>query len=219
LVTVWENLDTPSWLGRDLEVFPYVFQTLHSPDEEEEGPPGYYSSEGEEDIFGTSSSSRRDHGDSPSYFETVHSPIEEDCPPSYESEEEKEEIKTNEDVRSSIRAGKRRADTKDPEQFEKAPLEQSNKNHPQQFDSYVRPNQEDQLQILYPTDFIPENDPEQIKAMEKFLNDICKATGSWCRRISIQQDWRDSSPVEEKDLNKYLYNVCSDIFVCLSHFY
>ncbi|QKX59452.1 uncharacterized protein TRUGW13939_06586 [Talaromyces rugulosus] len=223
LFTVWEGLDTPSWVGRDLKVFPYVFKTLHSLDQE--APPDYYSSEGEEDVSGAPSTFGRDNEDSPSYFETaVHSPTEEDFPPSYESEEEKEKeekVKTEEDVRASIRAGKRRADTKDPKQFEKtprqfgkapgqfekAPLEQLDKNPPQQPDNYARPNQEDQLQILYPTDFIPENDPDQIKATEKFLNDICKATGSWCRRISIQQDWRDSSPVEEKDLNKYLYSL------------
>jgi hypothetical protein len=43
--------------------------------------------------------------------------------------------------------------------------------------------------------------------MGDFLSDITAATSSGWRNISIKDDWRKASPVEEKDLNSYLYYV------------
>ncbi len=65
------------------------------------------------------------------------------------------------------------------------------------------------LEILYPSDFVPNDSPEQIQAMKDFLSDITIATGSTWHKVSINDDWRRTAPVDEKDLNQYLYNVCS----------
>ncbi|KAI3337277.1 amidase signature enzyme [Xylariaceae sp. AK1471] len=61
--------------------------------------------------------------------------------------------------------------------------------------------------ILYPTDFIPLESPEQVSAMEYFLESIEKSTGSKCKMISIHDDWSKTAPVEEKDLHQYLYEL------------
>ncbi|EED11847.1 glutamyl-tRNA(gln) amidotransferase subunit A, putative [Talaromyces stipitatus ATCC 10500] len=66
---------------------------------------------------------------------------------------------------------------------------------------------EGELVILYPTDFMPEDNVEQLRAMENFLDDVCKATGCSYRIISIESDWRETAPVDEKDLHQYLYNL------------
>ncbi|RHZ70336.1 hypothetical protein CDV55_108201 [Aspergillus turcosus] len=63
------------------------------------------------------------------------------------------------------------------------------------------------LEILYPSDFLPTDDPEQLKAMESFLEDITKGTGCSYRQISIGKEWQNTAPVEEKDLHQYLYNL------------
>ena len=65
------------------------------------------------------------------------------------------------------------------------------------------------FEILYPTDFIPEENPEQVKAMEDFIKDMTQSTKCSFRRISIRDDWHKTAPVEEKDLRKYLYSVGS----------
>lgn len=67
----------------------------------------------------------------------------------------------------------------------------------------------DVLEFLYPTDFVPRDNPEQIQAMESFLDGISKATGCTYRCISIHDDWRQTALVEENDLHQYLYNVCA----------
>lgn len=63
------------------------------------------------------------------------------------------------------------------------------------------------VEILYPIDFIPEENAEQVKAMNNFIRDITKSTGCTSRHISIGEDWLFSGPVQEKDLNQYLFNV------------
>lgn len=63
------------------------------------------------------------------------------------------------------------------------------------------------VEILYPSDFTPNNSPEQIQAMKDFLSDITAATDSTWRSVSIKDDWRRTAPVDEKDLNQYLYYV------------
>ncbi|PCH02332.1 Amidase [Penicillium occitanis (nom. inval.)] len=65
----------------------------------------------------------------------------------------------------------------------------------------------DPLEILCQTDFVPQDNPEQIGAMENFLDSISKATGRIYRSISIHEDWRKTAPVEEEDLHQYLYNL------------
>ena len=69
------------------------------------------------------------------------------------------------------------------------------------------PQEQPPFQILYPTDFIPEENPEQVRAMEEFIKDMRQYTKSTYRKISIRDDWRITAPVEEKDLGKYLYDV------------
>ena len=78
-----------------------------------------------------------------------------------------------------------------------------------QAESEPQTPKEPPFEILYPTDFIPEQNPEQVKAMEDFINDMAQSTKSSYRRISIRDDWQETVPVEEKDLRKYLYNVGS----------
>lgn len=63
------------------------------------------------------------------------------------------------------------------------------------------------FKILYPSDFIPEDSPEQVDAMEEFIHDMSKPGDCTHQRISIQEDWRETAPVEEKDLQEYLHNV------------
>ncbi len=61
--------------------------------------------------------------------------------------------------------------------------------------------------ILYPVDFMPEGNPEQVEAMEVFINDMVESSGCSYRKISIREDWHKTAPVEEKDLREYLYQV------------
>ena len=63
------------------------------------------------------------------------------------------------------------------------------------------------FEILYPRDFMPEDSPEQVNAMEDFIEDMCKSGGCAHRQISIQEDWRKTAPVEEKEFQEYLRNV------------
>lgn len=63
--------------------------------------------------------------------------------------------------------------------------------------------------IIYPTDFIPNDCPEQTAAMDEFLHDISSATGSDYKKVSIKEDWRQFAPVGEKDLTQYLSKVSS----------
>ncbi|KAH8705064.1 amidase signature domain-containing protein [Talaromyces proteolyticus] len=69
------------------------------------------------------------------------------------------------------------------------------------------PISEDTLEILYPTDFMCEDDAEQHQAMKSFLSDVSKATRCSYRSISIREDWQKTTPIEEKDLHRYLYNL------------
>lgn len=66
-------------------------------------------------------------------------------------------------------------------------------------------------EILYPSDFTPDESPEQIQAMEDFLSDITAATASTWRKVSIKDDWWRTAPVDETDLNQYLYYVSSSL--------
>jgi hypothetical protein len=65
------------------------------------------------------------------------------------------------------------------------------------------------IEILYPSDFTPENSPEPKKVMKDFLSDITAAIGSTWRKMSIKDDWRRTALADEKDLNQYLYYVSS----------
>jgi hypothetical protein len=62
-------------------------------------------------------------------------------------------------------------------------------------------------EILYPEDFMPKDNPNQVEIMEHFIADISKAMGCTYRKISLQNEWKESAQVEEKDLRQYLYNV------------
>ena len=63
------------------------------------------------------------------------------------------------------------------------------------------------FEILYPTDFMPQEDSEQARAMKEFIKDMTQSTQCIYRQISIRDDWLETAPVEEKDLLEYLYNV------------
>lgn len=43
--------------------------------------------------------------------------------------------------------------------------------------------------------------------MDAFLRDISRVSGYRCKRMSIKDDWRETGPVVEKDLDRYLYFV------------
>ncbi|MCJ1357712.1 MAG: hypothetical protein MMC33_007708 [Icmadophila ericetorum] len=62
------------------------------------------------------------------------------------------------------------------------------------------------LEILYPSDFMPEDNPEQVQIMEDFIQDVAEAIGCTYRKISIKEDWQRTAPVAERDLRQYLYN-------------
>jgi hypothetical protein len=66
---------------------------------------------------------------------------------------------------------------------------------------------ESPYEILYPSDFMPEDNANQVQMMEHFIADISKAMGCTHRKISLQNDWRVSAQVEEKNLQQYLYNI------------
>ena len=66
--------------------------------------------------------------------------------------------------------------------------------------------------IFYPRDFAPQDThPEQIEAVEEFIKDIANASGWTYSSISIHDDWKATAPVEDKDLQQYLYNVRSGV--------
>ncbi len=74
-------------------------------------------------------------------------------------------------------------------------------------DWYSENAKESAFEIMYPLDFVPEDSPEQVQAMEEFIEDIVNSTGCNYRKVSIKDDWKMTAPVEEKNLKKYLYNV------------
>ncbi|CAH0027363.1 unnamed protein product [Clonostachys rhizophaga] len=61
--------------------------------------------------------------------------------------------------------------------------------------------------ILYPTDFAPADSPDQIEAMERLLEDLATASDCTYTRVSIENDWAETGPTEERSLYQYLYNV------------
>lgn len=61
--------------------------------------------------------------------------------------------------------------------------------------------------ILYPTDFAPADSPDQIEAMERLLEDLATASDCSYTRVSIENDWAETGPTEERSLYQYLYNV------------
>ena len=71
----------------------------------------------------------------------------------------------------------------------------------------VATSKEGPFKILYPQDFLPEDSPDQVGAMEAFIRDISKHGDCTLERISIREDWQKTAPVEEKDLREYLFNV------------
>ncbi|CAG8951778.1 hypothetical protein HYFRA_00005582 [Hymenoscyphus fraxineus] len=75
--------------------------------------------------------------------------------------------------------------------------------------SEARFSKEPVTEILYPTDFMPINNPEQVQAMNRFLDGTSKAMGCTYRKISINEDWKTTAPIEEKDLRTYLYHTTS----------
>lgn len=66
-----------------------------------------------------------------------------------------------------------------------------------------------QVEVLYPTDFAPAENKAQMQELENFLDDLGKLDNCKCRKTSIADDWCETSSVDEKDLQKYLYHVRS----------
>ncbi|CAG8984104.1 hypothetical protein HYALB_00010605 [Hymenoscyphus albidus] len=75
--------------------------------------------------------------------------------------------------------------------------------------SEARFSKEPVTEILYPTDLMPINNPEQVQAMNEFLDDISEAMDCAYQTISINEDWKITATVEEKDLRAYLYHTTS----------
>jgi hypothetical protein len=69
------------------------------------------------------------------------------------------------------------------------------------------------LEILYPSDFVPGESPEQVQAMDDLIEDMALSTGCTSRKVSIKEDWERTAPVEEKDLQQYLYYVSLSSFL------
>ncbi|KAH8812887.1 amidase signature domain-containing protein [Xylogone sp. PMI_703] len=67
-------------------------------------------------------------------------------------------------------------------------------------------SKESLCEVLYVDDFIPKDHQNQVDMMKHFITDISKVIGCTYRKISLQDEWRVSAPIEEKDLQKYLYN-------------
>ncbi|KAJ9664016.1 hypothetical protein H2198_000519 [Neophaeococcomyces mojaviensis] len=66
-----------------------------------------------------------------------------------------------------------------------------------------------QIEILYIEDFIPEGNIGQQDAVTDFLRSIESAVKAPIRRINIHNAWRNSAPVDEKDLRQFLYETTS----------
>lgn len=64
--------------------------------------------------------------------------------------------------------------------------------------------------IFYPSDFIPTDSPEQATAMENFIYDMSQGEEGCHQKISIQGDWKQTAPVEEKNLHEYLHHVSNE---------
>ena len=61
-------------------------------------------------------------------------------------------------------------------------------------------------EVLYVTDFQPEDSPEQISIMERFIENVTEKRCRY-RRISIKDDWKQKGPAKGQDLEEYLYHV------------
>lgn len=61
--------------------------------------------------------------------------------------------------------------------------------------------------ILYPTDFLPVTNAEQMRAINDFTHGLSKYLEVPPRQISLQESWSKTSPVEEKVLDVFLQNV------------
>lgn len=64
--------------------------------------------------------------------------------------------------------------------------------------------------ILYPTDFLPVTNAEQMRAINDFTHGLSKYLKVSPRKISLAESWSKTSPVEEKVLDVFMQNVgCS----------
>lgn len=61
--------------------------------------------------------------------------------------------------------------------------------------------------ILYPTDFLPVTNAEQMRVINDFTHEISKYLGVSPRKISLADSWSKTSPVEEKVLDVFMQNV------------
>ncbi|KAL9049449.1 MAG: hypothetical protein Q9162_007216 [Coniocarpon cinnabarinum] len=68
------------------------------------------------------------------------------------------------------------------------------------------------VDVICPTDLIADPHPKQMKEFQKFLDDITKVTGQAPRYVSFNEDWKNSAPVENTDLNHYLHNTTAHGF-------
>jgi hypothetical protein len=64
--------------------------------------------------------------------------------------------------------------------------------------------------ILYPTDFLPVANAEQMRAINDFTHGLSRYLKVLPRKISLTESWSKTSPVEEKVLDVFMQNVgCS----------
>ncbi|OJJ41891.1 hypothetical protein ASPWEDRAFT_35510 [Aspergillus wentii DTO 134E9] len=62
--------------------------------------------------------------------------------------------------------------------------------------------------VLYPKDFLPTNNQEQLKILDTFAERLSLALGSELEHMSIAEAWAEDSPEGDGNLDTYLFNVC-----------
>ncbi len=61
--------------------------------------------------------------------------------------------------------------------------------------------------ILYPSDYLPIANTEQMILLDKFVDDLATHLEVTPQTISMAKKWAQTSPVEEKNLEIYMQNV------------
>jgi hypothetical protein len=62
--------------------------------------------------------------------------------------------------------------------------------------------------IVYPADYLPVGNTDQMRVFDGFVDDLAKFLDVIPERISIADHWKETAPVDERTLLKYMENVC-----------
>ena len=68
--------------------------------------------------------------------------------------------------------------------------------------------------ILYPTDFLPVGNAEQMAAINIFTKQLASFLNVKAKRVSLKDHWAKTSPVAEKELDVFMLNVCICCSAC-----